>query len=255
VNWHHFRAFLKLRWRLQINQVKRAGTVNAVFLAILAVVGIFLAILSFFGFFAVGVFALADASPIVLMLVWDGMAGVFLFIWLIALVTDLQRSEALSLEKFLHLPVTPTGVFLINYLSSLLNLRLILFVPAMVGLSLGLAYARGPALLLALPLLAAFLLMVTALTNQFQGWLAALMMNKRRRRAVIVFVTFGFCFDRSASEPGDQRLQAFQGASTDHGRRFKAETRQNWGPLKRAKRASERARSKSDHRRPGGTEN
>src|SRR5207245_1387772 len=40
-----------------------------------------------------------------------------------------------------------------------------------------------------LPLVAAFLLMVTALTYQFQGWLAALMVNKRRRRTVIVVAT------------------------------------------------------------------
>jgi hypothetical protein len=39
------------------------------------------------------------------------------------------------------------------------------------------------------PLLAAFLLMVTALTYQFQGWLASLMVNQRRRRTIIVLVT------------------------------------------------------------------
>jgi hypothetical protein len=62
----------------------------------------------------------------------------------------------------------------------------------MVGLSLGLVVGRGPVLLLLLPLLAAFLLMVTALTYQFQGWLASLMANPRRRRTVIVLVTMAF---------------------------------------------------------------
>jgi ABC-2 type transport system permease protein len=47
-------------------------------------------------------------------------------------------------------------------------------------------------LLVALLLLAAFLLMVTAITYQFQGWLAALMSNPRRRRTVIVIVTTMF---------------------------------------------------------------
>src|SRR5439155_15992091 len=46
--------------------------------------------------------------------------------------------------------------------------------------------------LLLLPLLAAFLLMVTALTYQFQGWLASLMVNQRRRRTIIVLVTAAF---------------------------------------------------------------
>jgi ABC-2 type transport system permease protein len=40
-----------------------------------------------------------------------------------------------------------------------------------------------------LPSLAAFLLMVTALTYQFQGWLSSLMTNPRRRRSVIMVTT------------------------------------------------------------------
>ncbi len=40
-----------------------------------------------------------------------------------------------------------------------------------------------------LPLTVAFLLMVTALSYQFQGWLASLMSNPRRRRTVIVITT------------------------------------------------------------------
>jgi hypothetical protein len=51
------------------------------------------------------------------------------------------------------------------------------------------ACARGPAQLLLLPLLAAFLLMVTALTYQLQGWLAALMANPRRRNTVLLVAT------------------------------------------------------------------
>ena len=52
-----------------------------------------------------------------------------------------------------------------------------MFVPAMLGLWLGLLISKGWAMLLLLPLLASFLLMVTALTYQFQGWLASLMSN------------------------------------------------------------------------------
>src|SRR5262249_21247827 len=117
---------------------------------------------------------------------------VFLFFWAIGLLADLQRSESLALDKFMHLPVSLTGAFLINYLSSLFSITLILFLSALVGFSLGLLFARGPALLAQLPLLAAFLFMVTALTYQFQGWLASLMVNKRRRRTVIVVVTMVF---------------------------------------------------------------
>src|SRR5205823_10822533 len=76
--------------------------------------------------------------------------------------------------------------------SSFFSLTLLIFVPAMVGLSLGLVFAKGPLMLLLLPLLASFLLMVTAVTYQFQGWLASLMVNQRRRRTIIVLVTAVF---------------------------------------------------------------
>ena len=36
MNTQHLRAFLWLRWRLRINQLRRAGTVNAVLLMIMA---------------------------------------------------------------------------------------------------------------------------------------------------------------------------------------------------------------------------
>ena len=49
--------------------------------------------------------------------------------------------------------------------------------------------SRGCCCCPSLPSLAAFLLMVTALTYQFQGWLASLMSNPRRRRTVIVATT------------------------------------------------------------------
>jgi hypothetical protein len=47
-------------------------------------------------------------------------------------------------------------------------------------------------LVLVLPVLLAFLFLVTAWTYWLRGWLAALMVNKRRRRAVIVWLTIGF---------------------------------------------------------------
>ena len=133
-----------------------------------------------------------DALPATLLYVWDGLVLAFVFFWTIGLMVELQRSEVLSLDKFLHLPVSLKSAFLINYLSSLFSVTLILFVPAMIALSLALTLTVRPTMVVLLPLLAAFILMVTALTYQFQGWLAALMVNKRRRRTVIVFVTAAF---------------------------------------------------------------
>ncbi len=195
MNLQHFQAFLWLRWRLLVNQMRRGGSANAVIAVILAVLAVIAASGLFVAFFLVGWLALplaVPAVPDVFLWVWDGLIVAFLFAWMLGLIIELQRSEVLSLDKFLHLPVSLRGVFLINYLSSLFSFTMLLFLPSMVALALGLTAARGPAGLLALPALAAFLLMVTALTYQFQGWLASLMVNKRRRRTVIVLVTGAF---------------------------------------------------------------
>ncbi len=192
MNVQHLRAFLWLRWRLRVNSFRKAGAVNAVLVAVLAVLGLCLAGVLFVSCLLVGLFALDTAPADVFLYVWDGLVVVFLFAWCVGLLTDLQRSEPLSLDKFLHLPVSPSGAFLVNYLSSLLSMNLVIFLPASLGLILGLTFSRGPAMLLLLPLAAAFFLMVTALTHQFQGWLASLMTNPRRRRTVVVVVTMVF---------------------------------------------------------------
>ncbi len=178
MNQQHLRAFFWLRWRLFVNQIKRGGIANGIILALLAAASVVSALVMFVSFFLVGLLLLPDASSMVILYVSDGLVVVFLFFWAIGIMTELQRSEALALDKFLHLPVSLTGAFFINYLSSLLSFTMLLFLPAMVGLGLGLVISRGPLMLLLFPLGAAFVLMLTALTYQLQGWLASLMANK-----------------------------------------------------------------------------
>ena len=189
MNWQHLSAFLWLRWRLVVNQSRRAGAVNAVVTMIFIVSAIAVAVPLGIGTFALGVYLLPKAEPEHLLYVWDGVILAFLFAWGFGMLTDLQRTETLTLSKFLHLPVSIRGAFLINYVSSLVSLTLILFVPAMLAFCLALVVTKGVGLLVSLPLAAAFLLMVTAVTYQFQGWLAALMTNPRRRRTVVVAAT------------------------------------------------------------------
>ncbi len=166
--------------------------VNLVFFAIVIAMTAIGAVGLFVTGLLVGWLVLPNASSIVRLVVWDGVVVGLLFLWMIGLLTELQRTESLAIDKFLHLPVSVAGAFLINYLSSLASLSLIMIVPGMIGLILGQTIAHGPMMLLALPLLAAFVLALTALTYQFQGWLASLMTNPRRRRTVIVLVTAGF---------------------------------------------------------------
>ena len=188
----HLRTFVWLRWALLRNAWRRAGTFSNVVTSIVTVSLFISALPMFFGAFAAGVYLIPRATPAALMYVWDGLVVVFLFFWGIGLLTELQRSDTLSLDKFLHLPVSVRGAFLINYVSSLARLSLVMFVPPMLGYAIALVWVKGPSLLVALPLLAAFLLMVTAITYQIQGYLAALMSNPRKRRTVIVVLTSGF---------------------------------------------------------------
>jgi hypothetical protein len=192
MNGEHLRAFAWLRWRLLINQWRRAGAVNAVLMTIVAVGALATAVPLFVGCFIVGLYAIPHATPAHLLYAWDAVVVAFLFFWGVGLVTELQRSEPLALSKFLHLPVSPSSAFLINYLSSFLRLSLIVFGPVMLAFACALVAVKGIRLLPVLPLLAAFLLMVTALTHQVQGWLAAMMDNPRRRRAVVMGVTAAF---------------------------------------------------------------
>ncbi|VTR93864.1 Uncharacterized protein OS=Singulisphaera acidiphila (strain ATCC BAA-1392 / DSM 18658 / VKM B-2454 / MOB10) GN=Sinac_3783 PE=4 SV=1 [Gemmata massiliana] len=192
MNREHLSAFLWLRWRLRYNQFRKAGPLNAVLFVVFVVSTLIAAVGVLITGFLVGLFVLPQASPTVRLLVWDGIVGAFLFFWMIGLLTELQRTEGLALDKVMHLPVSPSGAFVINYVSSLFSLTLITFVPAMFGLIIGDVCAGSVSMLLALPLLAAFVLAVTGVTYQFQGWLASLMANPRRRRAIIVGITTGF---------------------------------------------------------------
>lgn len=193
MNWQHFKTILWLRWRMSINQLRRGGIASAIILGLLGVFLVLGSIIMFLVALVAGIAGFSNAKPDVLpqavMYVWDGVLGAFLFFWLIGLMTELQRSEVLSLQKLLHLPVSLSGTFFINYLGSLFGFSTAVFLPAMIALCIALVVAKGVVMLPTFLLLGSFLLMVTALTYQFQGWLAALMTNPRRRRTVIATVT------------------------------------------------------------------
>ncbi|HEX3149379.1 MAG TPA: hypothetical protein VHR66_14995 [Gemmataceae bacterium] len=192
MNREHLSAFIWLRWRLRVNQIRKAGTLNAVVMAIVGVSAIVAAVGLLIAGFVVGLLVMPHAPPHAHLWTWDGIVIVFWFWWMIGLMTDLQRNEALALDKFLHLPVSISGAFLVNYISSLFSLTLTVFVPGMIGLVIGMAISIGPIMLLVLPVMAAFFFALTAITYQFQGWLASMMTNPRKRRTVIVCVTLGF---------------------------------------------------------------
>lgn len=194
MNWEHLRAFLWLHSRIRANKSKRTKPLSKALHAILSVLSVIFGIFVFAGTLIIAV-ALSRKSPSVspsaIMFGWDGLVAAFIFFWLVMLSVELQRSELLPLEKFLHYPVSVSGLFLINYVASILNehATMYFFGPAMLGLATGMVIGRGAGMLWLFPLIVAFFLMVTALTYQFRGWLAVLMLNKRHRRTVVTVVT------------------------------------------------------------------
>jgi ABC-2 type transport system permease protein len=212
MNWAQLRTILWLRWHLTRNQWRRGGAVAETLSLLLITGAVILALAGFAGGLWAGQSALAHQPPSVLLLVWDAVTVGFLFFWAIGLLTELQRAESIDLPRLMHLPVLLGQVFVINYLASHVTLSLLVALPVMIGLALGLTLSHGPALLLLLPLSLSLIFMVTAWTYCLRGWLAALMVNQRRRRTIVVLLTmvlvlvgqlpnFYFNVIRSASRP------------------------------------------------------
>lgn len=192
MDWSQLRTIVWLRWRLIRNQWSRGGTFNAVLTVVVVWFGFLIAVAGGLGGVLAGAFALAKAPPTVMLLVWDLLVGAFLLFWMIGLITELQRSETVDIGRMMHLPVSLKDIFIVNYVASHLTLSIILFLPAMLGLCLGLTLGGRWSMVLMFPLVLGVIFMVTAWTHCLRGWLAALMVNKRRRRAVVAGLTFGF---------------------------------------------------------------
>ena len=192
MNWEQLKTILWLRWRLICNQWRRGGGLGAVFAAIVIGGALMLAAGCFAGGLIGGIFGLREASPTVVMWVWFCVTVVFLFFWMIGLLTELQRSETIDLQKLMHLPVALGQMFAVNYVVSHFTLSIVVVVPVMLGLGIGLAISRGPEMILLVPLAMSMVFMVTAWTYCLRGWLATMMSNPRRQRTVIMCLSLAF---------------------------------------------------------------
>jgi len=193
------KAILWLRWRLTRNQLRRLGKVNAVVTQVFFWAAWLAAAAGGIAGFFVGAGPLAElvvrpgqevgSGALVMLPLWDAIVFVFLLFWTVGVLTEIQRSESIDLARLLHLPVSLRQVFGLNYAISHFTLSLIVTLPAMFGLVLGFAVRLGPRLLLLGALVLAFVLAITAWSYCLRGWLAGLMTNPRRRRAVLVGIT------------------------------------------------------------------
>ncbi len=182
-----FAAILRLGWTLSRRRWERQSPLLAGFMVLLTVVGAASAVSALFIGYYVGVVHLPDLRPLFVLFIWDCIVVAFLVWWLAGLLVHLQLGgERFSLTKLMHMPVSPQGAFLLNFLSSQMRVSLGFFFALMLGLCIahGTVHGVGGGTVLAL-LVFASMAMVAALTYQFQSWLGRLMANKRRRGTVI----------------------------------------------------------------------
>ncbi len=209
--WSQLCTILWLRWRLTRNQWSRGGRLNVIITVIVTALMCIIGAIGGLAGLLVGLFALDEVSPGIILGVWDGTIGAFLILWVVGIVSEIQRSEAIDISKMLHLPVSMRGIFVVNYVASHVTASIIVFVPWMLGLSIGLAAGRGRAMLWMLPLSLGFIFMITAWTYHLRGWLITLMQNPRRYRAIVGGITLVFIFL-------SQLPNLLMNATHDHGR-------------------------------------
>jgi hypothetical protein len=185
----HLGALIYLQGQLRLRRWQRESVLGRVILAV------------FFVVFVAGVLATGAAAALLGYLmyrnitditiwgfVWNGLVFVFVVAWFINLTSEIQRNDSISLDRLMHLPISPSHAFALNFFASWINFPLLYFSAAVLGLSLGGAIAIGPRMLLGGPLLAVYLMMITALTSQLQVILTAWMANPRRRRLMMLLI-------------------------------------------------------------------
>jgi hypothetical protein len=210
----HLGALIYLQGQLRLRRWQRESVLGRVILAV------------FFVVFVAGVLATGAAAALLGYLmyrnitditiwgfVWNGLLFVFVVAWFINLTSEIQRNDSISLDRLMHLPISPSHAFALNFFASWINFPLLYFSAAVLGLSLGGAVAIGPQMLLGGLLLAIYLMMITAVTSQLQGILTAWMANPRRRRLMMLliqllvggfFVTLSISMNRFLFKSRDQ---------------------------------------------------
>src|SRR4051794_10164260 len=111
MNRNQLKTILWLRWRLTQNQWSRSRGIGAAIAVIVAIAAVMLAALSFGGGVVAGALALKTANAETVRWVWFGLTLAFLFMWTVGLLSELQRSEAIDLQRLMHLPVALGQMF------------------------------------------------------------------------------------------------------------------------------------------------
>ncbi len=190
MNREQFLALLWLRWRLWANRWRKSSGFGKAVSIILAAMAVSLVVGVFVGGAVAGWFGGGQAEPAVYFAVADVAIGLFLFFWLIGLMSELQRSEVIDIGKLMHLPVSMAQLFTMNYVASLVAPSIVILLVGTAGLTFGLL-RNGPLWIFLLLPVGGLVFAVSAWTYALRGWLGVLMSNPRRKRSIIVGMTVG----------------------------------------------------------------
>ena len=86
------KTILWLRWRLSRNQAAKHGRFMQAFTLVLTVLGLVAIVGALLGGYAVGRHALETTAPRTVMLIIDAVVAGFLFIWVLGILSEIQRS-------------------------------------------------------------------------------------------------------------------------------------------------------------------
>lgn len=180
--------FVWLRYRIRHNQVTHSSKILQAF----AVLGMFFVVMSTISVWGCGLLAGAFVPRLIGLdnnyLLWDLAALVALLSWTVHVLNEAQRGDSISLDRILHLPVSPGQAFVVNYLSSLGSTVFLMAAGGFLGLVIGSLFSVGPKAILFFFPMFAFLFAMTAITYWLQGWIAGLMANPRKRQTIIVMI-------------------------------------------------------------------
>ncbi|MCA9217247.1 MAG: hypothetical protein KDB27_29460, partial [Planctomycetales bacterium] len=190
--WQQLKTIVWIRWRVTVNKMRKAGAIGGLIASLMLVILFISMAVNFVSAVGLGIAFLPQASATTVFFIWGAIVALMLIFWSVGLMTELQRSEILSLKQFLHLPVSGHSIFLLNFLSSFACLTMALFLPVIIGLAIAHVVIDGPVMLLLFPVISACLLLLTSVTYQLRGWLALMMEDKRRARNIAVMAVVFF---------------------------------------------------------------
>ncbi|MDE0419583.1 MAG: hypothetical protein OXK76_01670 [Gammaproteobacteria bacterium] len=184
---------LRLAWKLSRRRWERQSPILGGVAILVTVVGVGSSVAALALAFFLGTTFLPGTEPLGRLIVWDGVIGVFLILWIAGLLVQLQLGgESLVIEKLLHMPVSPLSAFLMNFVGAQMRVSLLVSLGVMLGLSAASVAALGAGQLILFPLTMAFAAMVMCVTHHFQSWLARVFANKRRRGTVVAIAVLVF---------------------------------------------------------------